>query len=329
MRQIETNGKWLSIFHSLGIPVDGHGKHEICPLCKRKGFRYDDLEGEGTWICKCDAGSSNGWGLIIKYFELGEGREGFIAALKMVSEAESKSGGFTKKPPGEKKLATPADLNRMFAEANKQREGDVVDLYLFNRGIEKRPDDNLWHSPECWNSDTKRKEHAMMSVWTMPDGRAVQAERTYLTADGNKLDTVPPKLVKKMTSSLIHNTTGGCVRLFDLGESKTLGLAEGIETTLAATQHFNIPFWATWTADRLMGWMPPESVVRQVDHLVVVGDEDHSFAGQAKAYFLCHRLYCMAKRLDWDVKITPFFPDKVGCDWVDVINGECSCRLRG
>src|SRR5215475_4805253 len=64
-------GRWSRILPALGIGQTFlTGKHGPCPLCGGKDrWRWDNLEGRGTWICsKCGAGDGislvmrkNGW----------------------------------------------------------------------------------------------------------------------------------------------------------------------------------------------------------------------------------------------------------------------------
>ncbi|EKN6297880.1 DNA primase, partial [Yersinia enterocolitica] len=51
-------GQWKSLLPRLGIPVAISGQHTACPICGGKDrFRFDDLNGRGTWICnRCGAG---------------------------------------------------------------------------------------------------------------------------------------------------------------------------------------------------------------------------------------------------------------------------------
>lgn len=47
------NGRWQSFFSSLGVDVDSPPlKHSPCPACGGVDrFRFDDKNGDGTWIC--------------------------------------------------------------------------------------------------------------------------------------------------------------------------------------------------------------------------------------------------------------------------------------
>ena len=70
--------------------------------------------------------------------------------------------------------------------------------------------------------------------------------RTYLLDDGS--GKAPPG--KKMLGAV----GGGSVRLSPLGDAGHLGIAEGIETALAAQAIFGIPTWAALSADGLRRW---------------------------------------------------------------------------
>lgn len=87
-----------------------------------------------------------------------------------------------------------------------------------------------------------------------------------------------------------------------------IGIAEGIETALAASRLFALPFWAATSAALLEKWKPPP-VARQI---VIAADNDHSFVGQAAAFSLAKGLV----RDGYDVTVS--IPKKPGDDWADV-----------
>ena len=61
------NGQWGHVLSSLGIQMPKKDKHGPCPMCGGKDrFRFDDLEGRGTWICnQCDPKAGDGLQLVI------------------------------------------------------------------------------------------------------------------------------------------------------------------------------------------------------------------------------------------------------------------------
>ena len=97
----------------------------------------------------------------------------------------------------------------------------------------------------------------------------------------------------------------GAIRL--AGAGSRLGIAEGIETSICASKRFGLPVWAATCAHGLESWEPPEGV-REV---VIFGDNDASFTGQAAAYALAKRL--TTKGFAVQVHI----PGQVDSDWAD------------
>jgi putative DNA primase/helicase len=106
------------------------------------------------------------------------------------------------------------------------------------------------------------------------DGERAALHRTYLDQFGGKADVTSPR---KMMGSM---PTGAAVRL--IPHEDVLGIAEGIETALSASILFNVPCWASLTADLLQKWTPPANVTT----VFVFGDNDSSSTGQAAAYSL-------------------------------------------
>lgn len=78
-----------------------------------------------------------------------------------------------------------------------------------------------------------------------------------------------PKDARAMLSvrkKTLGHMAGGAVRLAPAGPS--LGLAEGVETAIAASMIFRMPVWATCGAARLgRVWLPPI-----VERIVIYGD---------------------------------------------------------
>lgn len=307
----QARGCWLSILRNLGIEIgDETGRrHFTCPLCgreKTKGMRFTDKAGAGTWICTC--GNGDGWDLVQQKFSVD-----FKGAVETVSEVIGYSQPVA---PKEKKKITRDDLNNMFKGATSLSYGDLVDKYLSNRGLTARPTQNVFFKRAAYHAETKQRHPAMFALFHMPVGQAVAFHRTFLRNDGTKLDGVNSN--KMMSPALVDSLSGGAVRLFDHSERDVMGIAEGIETALAASQDFGCPFWAATTAILMEKWEPPEGIKT----VIVVGDRDTSFTGQAAAYALAKRL-AVTKKLN----VTVYFPDKTGMDWLDVVNKKCGCIM--
>src|SRR5262249_17330823 len=61
---------------------------------------------------------------------------------------------------------------------------------------------------------------------------------------------------------MLEAVAGGSVRLSALPEDGHLGIAEGIETALAARSIFGMPTWAALSADGLLRWQWPAAITR-------------------------------------------------------------------
>jgi putative DNA primase/helicase len=131
-----------------------------------------------------------------------------------------------------------------------------------------------------------------------PEGAIESAQRIYDAAVEPRKKAMPP----------VHTLKGAAVRLHDFHEE--LGIAEGVETALAALELFGIPTWATLSDAGMKAFDPP-SRVRQ---LHVFADNDPNFAGTAAAYSVAQRLSRAGLKVDIHV------PPRAGSDWLDVLN---------
>ena len=89
-------------------------------------------------------------------------------------------------------------------------------------------------------------------------------------------------------------------------------IAEGIETALACMALWELPAWAAITAALMQDWRPPKGVTR----VIVAGDCDENYVGQASAYALARRL--SRDGIETDVRI----PD--AGDWADTLHSQRS-----
>lgn len=293
-------GRWKDILLAVGIPAKlVNGKNQPCPFCGGKDrFRFTNHEERGCYICsKCGGGS--GFDLIMKIKGLD-----FKTA---VTEVEGVI-GHCRKTPARNESDKRKAMNDLWRSAKRIGLQDPVGRYLNIRcGLSEFPS-SLRHAPSLRYFGSPDSYPAMLAKLTGPDGVPCNIHRTYLMEDGRKAPVDAPR--RMMPGSI---SKGSAVRLADAG--LVLGIAEGIETALSASQLFGVPTWAALNAELMRSWLPPIGV----EKVVIFGDNDANFTGQAAAYDLAKRL--AASGICSEIKI----PEQIGHDWNDV---WCSQRER-
>jgi putative DNA primase/helicase len=180
---------------------------------------------------------------------------------------------------------------------------DAID-YLRYRG--------LWPLP----AGCALRAHAAAEYWSVGDsigrypallgevrdlaGELVTVHVTYLR-HGRKLDLGEPrKLLGKLTGR-----RGCAIRLLP-NEGQELGVAEGVETALAAHRLHQLPVWSALNATLLAKWVPPPDV----HHVVIFADRD--VAGLEAALEL-------TAQLDGRVSVETRVPPAPAKDWADLL----------
>lgn len=203
--------------------------------------------------------------------------------------------------------ANACRLAKLWGQCLPAKRGDPLSLYLAHR-LQCDP----WPVAECLrlhaalpyriDGETVGTWPAMLARLSAPDGRLLALHRTWLTTDGRKAPT--PGACKKLTPTAGH-LSGACIRL---GKPKAgqIGIAEGIETALAARHASGMPTVAAYSAGALASWIWPSDLRR----LVIFADADP--AGSDAADKLRQR----ARFAGLNVEVmTPTTP---GADWCDV-----------
>ena len=116
---------------------------------------------------------------------------------------------------------------------------------------------------------------AMLAPIVNVDGEQIGVHLTYLRRDGGgKADL--PKQYQRECRGLIR---GGAIRLIPFEPDVELVLAEGLETSLAASELFGLPCWSAVYAGGLCSLVLPPEVRR----IVIAADNDASGVGQRNA----------------------------------------------
>lgn len=290
-------GKWRGILATLGIDTKHlSGKHGPCPVCEGTDrFRFDNKDGSGSFFCSgCGAGGSG--------FELLQRKFGWDFATA-ASEVDKVLGRVKPEPvkagPDPKKQR--ADVLRLWKAGQPIQHGDRVHSYLTSRGLDLPADrDCLRFVAACPVHCEPGQRWAMVAKITGADGKGVNLHRTYLGPNG-KADMTEPR------ATMPGELPDGCaIRLASVAEK--MGIAEGIETALAATKRFGLPVWAAVNATMLAKWRAPEGC----KEVIVFADNDLKYGGQAAAFTLAHKLACRD-----GLKVRVELPDAPGTDWAD------------
>lgn len=295
-------GKWPAILTELGIDQKFlSGSHVSCPICGgRDRFRFDDLEGRGTFICsKCGAGDGftllqkiNGW-------SFSEAKERVLAIAPSARKAH------VYKRSDEDTLRKMID--GLWTSGLPVKKGDPASMYLRSRGIEYIPQE-VRFLDRCRYQERGQEAFyvpAMLARVSDAQGNMVNVHRTYITMDGRRAD-VPD--FRKMMSGRVPD--GSAIRLWPAGSK--LGVAEGIETAVSAAILFKMPVWSCINARGVMVFDPP----KEVSELVIFGDNDTSFTGQSAAYALANRLKL---QVSGPRIVRVEIPERSGEDWNDVL----------
>jgi len=298
------HGRWREILSCIGIdPKFLTKKPGPCPMCGGTDrWSFDDRTGEGDYVCRA-CGAGKGLQLAMKFKRI-EFKEAANEIDKIIGNLPPSNG----KPSFETTRATdPRALRLLYGESKPIYCEDAVGRYLFRRQLHEPYSKALRYVPEMLHYPTRTKHPGMIATFTGPDDRPATIHRTYLTHDGRKADIDPPRMFMRGAVA-----AGGAIRLHPVDDE--MGIAEGIETALSARDLFEMPVWATTSAAMLAAWQAPAHVKR----IVVYGDSDYSFTGQAAAYALAKRLVMEAER-DKIERVVEVMLPPLGQDWNDVL----------
>lgn len=288
-------GRWPDILALLGVPPDKlQNRHMPCPICGgRDRYRFDNKNGDGTFYCS-GCGAGDGFQLLQKL----HGWD-FAAVAKQIEGVIGEAQVIQPDPKRDQAQARQA-LRRFWRACQPVGKSGPVNDYLLGRGLSTVPSGLYWHPRATYTEVDQPTRYftAMVALIQDKDGNSVSVHRTFLQ-DGHKAPVAHPKKIM----SPIGTVTGAAVRLFPALHS--LGIAEGIETAIAAYELFRVPVWAALTAHGLETFDPPDVI----KHVTVFGDNDESFTGQAAAYALAKRL--SLRGVSVEVKVPP------KGDWLD------------
>ena len=164
------------------------------------------------------------------------------------------------------------------------------------------------------HDDTTTTHPAMLAAVTSPAGRLVAIHRTYLADDATKAAVPCPKKLTRAAGPL----AGSAIRLHAIDAADgVLGVAEGIETAMAAHLGAGVPVWATISAHGMQAFIWPPECRR----LLVFADHDASGTGARAADALAARARAAG------LSVSVLMPAEVGSDWADVWAQRGACEV--
>jgi putative DNA primase/helicase len=301
--EIHAAVNWPQLLPRIGVGEDFlHDRHGPCPACGGTDrFRFDNKDERGTFICsKCGAG--DGFRLVQLLHNCD-----FSTARKMVMEAAGLSDEESAVQPIQPQRATakPDKLEwSPTAEAIWRKtqglRGTLGETYLLSRNCMLPPkDSHLRYLPP----DGKYPPTLCAGVTDAITGKPLSLHFTRLATDGGgKAGSDKDKLLLKG-----HRKSGGVVRLWpDECVTQALGLAEGIESALAAAHGFT-PMWAAIDA----GNMAAFPVLAGIESLTLFIDHD---AAGIRAGMAC------TERWRRRVEVRKVMSEVPGEDFCDVVN---------
>ena len=308
-------GRWTEILSALGIPGAAlTGKHGPCPVCGGKDrFRFDDKDGRGTWFCAQQHGTEssnpsgsagNGFRLLMDLKSLDFGKAARLVESVIGAEAAPVD-RLVQLEPRQDQAETLAAVWALWRSARPITADDLADQYLRKRLGTYAPSRALRFHPAV--SRNGQPCAALLSAFVDASGELAGLQRTFLTQHGDKVSGHAPRLTMGSLPA------GGAVRL--ARHEQVLGIAEGVETALAATALYGVPCWSALNAGRLEAWEPPAGVTE----VLVFGDNDTSNVGQAAAQAL-------SQRLSLTLSVRVMIPPQPESDWNDVLLSKLNLR---
>lgn len=305
-------GRWRELLIVLGIAETFlRKKSGPCPSCGgRDRFTFDDRTQRGDYFCR-GCGAGDGFALVARVL-----RCDFATARRLVMQAAGLSDDMQRSPAApiaapKPSAATPAHptwrVHDLLRSSCAVETCDEAMRYLASRHLLPLPPKHglRAHSSAEYFHGRKRvgRFPALLAPVRDIAGAIVTLHITYIP-EGRKLATHEPR---KILSPLTGRV--GCAVCLEPLEGDTLGVAEGVETALAASAQTAVRTWSALNAPLLSKFEPPASI----KHLVIFADRD------AVGFEAAARLM---QRLQGRVELEIRAPQAPAKDWADVLEQD-------
>lgn len=172
---------------------------------------------------------------------------------------------------GQREPSSTSEAARLVWRQGVAPGGTLAERYLASRGLALEPEHPIRFHPQCRRGDERLP--AMLALMTDPiTGEPCGVHRTFLARDGSGK---APGQARGMLGN------AGVIRLSpDEDVTEGLHLCEGIETGLAAAQHFGLrPTWAATSA----GMVRAFPVLEGIGAFTLLADGDDTGLAAAEA----------------------------------------------
>lgn len=271
------NGKWSGDQALVRCPVKVHGK------------------GRGDLSPSLSIAVGNGGRVLLHCFAGCRAEDIFAAVLSASPLVASglEAAEVIAAPP---RRSTTAAAQTLW-NAARPVKGTAGEAYLHSRGLQAATHALRFLPHARHPTVSEAGLTALLAAVHGPDNILLAVQRTFLTRLGMKAGVDPARMT---LGRLGH----GAVKLAP--PTSVLGLAEGVETALAASQLHGFPCWAACGARLECIVLPAE-----VRHVVLCADNDPP--GLATAHRAARRLRAEGRYVEVLIPETP------GADWADVV----------
>jgi putative DNA primase/helicase len=272
--------RWVPKYFPKGR-IDG-GEMRLADITGRSprkmGSCIIQLEGDHAGcFCDFDTGQKGG---PLATFQHATGLRGRELLERAAEEAQVNGAAFKSRASAKPKTKPGHTVEIIHILAQSvPAAGTLAERYLAARKLTLPPCGDLLFNPSVTDWRCQLGRPAMIACPRNKDGNRIEGlHRTYLEADGSAKakDMAKARLTLGARDDVFEGTA---VRLYPIGADGRLGIAEGIETAIAAAMIHGVPVWAALSTSGIRNFaMPPD-----VKELIAFADAGKAGIGAAEA----------------------------------------------